>query len=229
MLRPACRHCAARRGIAEPVACYLPPHLTVCRRHRSGSAPPPAPTPASWTSARSPRSSAPSGVTSRWCTSTRGSRWTPPSTTPPAIHQASAPAPGSRASGGDCTSWPPAPAIKPWPPCSAPAPAGQTTAQASPSSRSRSTPTSSGSPRAASGRETRHPPVTLDRHEMGSQSVRRSILRLRWSGSRHSAVPRFPRMHGTPRDRRPARNKSRGSAHARSAGRRVLLQLVVRG
>jgi hypothetical protein len=34
MLRPACRRCAARRGIAEPVACFLPPHLTVCRRHR---------------------------------------------------------------------------------------------------------------------------------------------------------------------------------------------------
>ncbi len=34
MLRPACRRCTARRGIAEPVACHLPPHLTVCRRHR---------------------------------------------------------------------------------------------------------------------------------------------------------------------------------------------------
>jgi len=34
MLRPACRRCTARRGIAEPVACFLPPHLTVCRRHR---------------------------------------------------------------------------------------------------------------------------------------------------------------------------------------------------
>jgi len=33
-LRPACRRCTARAGIAEPVACYLPPHLTVCRRHR---------------------------------------------------------------------------------------------------------------------------------------------------------------------------------------------------
>jgi hypothetical protein len=33
MLRPACRRCTARRGIAEPVACHLPPHLTVCRRH----------------------------------------------------------------------------------------------------------------------------------------------------------------------------------------------------
>jgi hypothetical protein len=33
-LRPACRRCTARRGITEPVACYLPPHLTVCRRHR---------------------------------------------------------------------------------------------------------------------------------------------------------------------------------------------------
>ncbi len=34
MLRPACRRCAARRGIAEPIACHLPPHLTICRRHR---------------------------------------------------------------------------------------------------------------------------------------------------------------------------------------------------
>ncbi len=39
MLRPACRRCAARRGIAEPVACYLPPHQTVCRRHRLWIAP----------------------------------------------------------------------------------------------------------------------------------------------------------------------------------------------
>ena len=34
LLRPACRRCTARRGIAGPVACLLPPHLTVCRRHR---------------------------------------------------------------------------------------------------------------------------------------------------------------------------------------------------
>jgi hypothetical protein len=34
MLRPACRRCTARRGIPGPVACHLPPHLTVCRRHR---------------------------------------------------------------------------------------------------------------------------------------------------------------------------------------------------
>jgi hypothetical protein len=33
LLRPACRRCTARRGIAGPVACHLPPHLTVCRRH----------------------------------------------------------------------------------------------------------------------------------------------------------------------------------------------------
>ena len=33
-LRPSCRRCAARYGITGPVACYLPPHLTVCRRHR---------------------------------------------------------------------------------------------------------------------------------------------------------------------------------------------------
>jgi hypothetical protein len=34
MLRPACRRCTACRGITGPVACYLPPHLTVCCRHR---------------------------------------------------------------------------------------------------------------------------------------------------------------------------------------------------
>ena len=34
LLRPACRRCTARRGVAGPVACRLPPHLTVCRRHR---------------------------------------------------------------------------------------------------------------------------------------------------------------------------------------------------
>lgn len=39
MLRPACRRCTARRGIAEPVACRLPPHLTVCRRHRLWTGP----------------------------------------------------------------------------------------------------------------------------------------------------------------------------------------------
>jgi hypothetical protein len=33
MLRPACRRCTARRGVTDPVACYLPPHRTVCRRH----------------------------------------------------------------------------------------------------------------------------------------------------------------------------------------------------
>jgi hypothetical protein len=34
MLRPACRRCTARYGITEPVASHLPPHQTVCRRHR---------------------------------------------------------------------------------------------------------------------------------------------------------------------------------------------------
>jgi hypothetical protein len=33
-LRLACRRCTARYGIAGPVACHLPPHRTVCRRHR---------------------------------------------------------------------------------------------------------------------------------------------------------------------------------------------------
>jgi hypothetical protein len=34
MLRPACHRCTVRAGITEPVACHLPPHKTVCRRHR---------------------------------------------------------------------------------------------------------------------------------------------------------------------------------------------------
>jgi hypothetical protein len=39
MLRPACRRCTARYGITEPVACFLPPHQTVCRRHRLWTGP----------------------------------------------------------------------------------------------------------------------------------------------------------------------------------------------
>jgi hypothetical protein len=39
MLRPACRRCTARYGITGPVACYLPPHQTVCRRHRLWTGP----------------------------------------------------------------------------------------------------------------------------------------------------------------------------------------------
>ncbi|MEB3050345.1 TniQ family protein [Mycolicibacter sp. MYC123] len=32
--RPACRLCMARRGVYEPVYCWLPDYATVCRRHR---------------------------------------------------------------------------------------------------------------------------------------------------------------------------------------------------
>jgi hypothetical protein len=39
MMRSACRRCTARRGIAGPIACHLPPHLTVCRRHRLWTGP----------------------------------------------------------------------------------------------------------------------------------------------------------------------------------------------
>ncbi len=39
LLRPACRRCTARRGIAGPIACHLPPHLTLCRRHRLWTGP----------------------------------------------------------------------------------------------------------------------------------------------------------------------------------------------
>lgn len=39
MLRPACRRCTARLGTTEPVACHLPPHQTICRRHRLWTGP----------------------------------------------------------------------------------------------------------------------------------------------------------------------------------------------
>ncbi len=39
MLRPACRRCTARRGITGPIACHLPPHQTLCRRHRLWTGP----------------------------------------------------------------------------------------------------------------------------------------------------------------------------------------------
>lgn len=38
-LRPACRRCAARYGITQPVACHLLPHQTLCRRHRLWTGP----------------------------------------------------------------------------------------------------------------------------------------------------------------------------------------------
>jgi hypothetical protein len=39
MLRPACHRCTARYGITAPVACHLPPHQTVCCRHRLWTGP----------------------------------------------------------------------------------------------------------------------------------------------------------------------------------------------
>ena len=33
-VRPACRRCAARRGILGPVPCRMPPDMVVCRRHQ---------------------------------------------------------------------------------------------------------------------------------------------------------------------------------------------------
>jgi hypothetical protein len=39
LLRPACRRCTARRGITGPIACHLPPHQTLCRRHRLWTGP----------------------------------------------------------------------------------------------------------------------------------------------------------------------------------------------
>jgi hypothetical protein len=39
LLRPACRRCTARRGITGPIACRLPPHQAICRRHRLWTGP----------------------------------------------------------------------------------------------------------------------------------------------------------------------------------------------
>jgi hypothetical protein len=39
LLRPACRRCTARLGITGPIACRLPPHQTLCRRHRLWTGP----------------------------------------------------------------------------------------------------------------------------------------------------------------------------------------------
>jgi hypothetical protein len=39
MLRPACRRCTARLGITGPIACRMPPHQTLCRRHRLWTGP----------------------------------------------------------------------------------------------------------------------------------------------------------------------------------------------
>ena len=39
LLRPACRRCTARLGIAGPIACRLPPHQALCRRHRLWTGP----------------------------------------------------------------------------------------------------------------------------------------------------------------------------------------------
>lgn len=38
--RPMCRLCMARRGIHDPVCCWLPVHVTVCQRHNLWIGPP---------------------------------------------------------------------------------------------------------------------------------------------------------------------------------------------
>jgi len=157
MLRPACHRCTARYGITAPVACRLPPHQTVCRRHRLWTGPSArshagqldiSPFPEVLRAQRRHRHLA--QLHHPWRLGTRSATPPAPSTTPCAA------APGSRASSGGCASSPPAPGNGPWPACSAAAQAGKTTAPAAPSSRSRSTPTSSDSPHAASGRSTGH-------------------------------------------------------------------------
>ena len=163
MLRPACRRCTARCGITGPVACHLPPHRTVCRRHRLWTGP----------SARSHAgqldvSPFPEILRAQrrhlaQLHHHRGRKSRPPSATPPTPSTAPcAPAPGSPASSGACASSPPAPGLRP---CAG-VPGWQTTAPATPPSRSRSTPTSSGSPRTYSGR--RAPATTPRRNAPAS-------------------------------------------------------------
>ena len=63
MLRPACRRCTARYGITGPVACFLPPHRTVCRRHRLWTGPAARNHAGQLDVSPSPRFSAPSAAT----------------------------------------------------------------------------------------------------------------------------------------------------------------------
>ena len=153
LLRPACRRCTARLGIAGPVACRLPPHQALCRRHRLWTGP------AARTHAGQLDVSAFPEIPRAQRRHLAQLRHHPRqdveatiSAATHAIYQACARAPGSPASGSACNSSPPAPGNGPWPACSAAAPASKTTAPAKPSSRSLYTPTSSGSPHAASGR-----------------------------------------------------------------------------
>jgi hypothetical protein len=160
MLRPACHRCTARRGITGPVACHLPPHQTVCRRHRLWIGP----------SARSHAaqldiSSFPEILRAqrRHLALVHQHHWwqagTAVSDATRAIHHALRAGtwiPGQRRRLRQLApgTWQQALAG-----CSPSAPGGQTTTPATPPSRSRSTPTSSGSPRAASG---------WPRHETGA-------------------------------------------------------------
>ncbi len=169
MLRPACRRCTARFGITEPVACYLPPHRTVCRRHRLWIGPAArshaaqldiSPLPEVFRAQRCRRHLAQLHHPWRLGDAVRDARG--------AIHHALRGGTWIRASSGGCVSSPPAPGTRPWPARSASAQAGKTAAPATPPSRSPSTPTSSGSPHASSGRKT----PTLVRHrETGKVAV----------------------------------------------------------
>jgi hypothetical protein len=161
---------ARPRQVPPDTAPGLPP-LHGPQRHRradrlppaaatgSGSAPPPAPTPATSMPAGCLRSSARSAGTSPSCTATGGGKSRPPSATPRT--PSTRPCVGTwtpRQRGRACISSTPAPGHRPRP---GPTPAGNTTSPATSSSRSRSTPTSSGSPGAACRRTTpattRHP------------------------------------------------------------------------
>ena len=195
MLRPACRRCTARlrhhRAHRLPPAAApdrLPPPPALDRpgrphpRRPARRQPAPRDPPGA---APPPRPAAPPPVAGR-----RGHH----QRTPPAPStRPCATAPGSPASGSACTSSPPAPGNRPWPACSAARPAGQTTAPATPSSRSRYTPTSSGSPHAASGSTA---PATAPRPD--APASRPSAKWLRFSGRPPPATLQGPATQTEP-------------------------------
>jgi hypothetical protein len=165
MLRPACRRCTARCGIAEPVACHLPPHRTVCRRHRLWAGP----------SARTHASQLDISPLPEILRAQRRHlaqlhhhhHWQlvdiAVSDATHTVLRALASAPGPRASCNASASSTPPHGTRPRP---VPDLAGKATAQATPPSRSRSTPTSSGWPHATSG----HPTSATVRHGLSGSN-----------------------------------------------------------
>jgi len=103
LLRPACRRCTARRGITAPIACRLPPHQTVCRRHRLWTGPAARTHAAQLDIGPLPEILQAQRRHLAQLHTTRGRTSRPPSAPPPRPStRPSAAAPGSRANGSAC-------------------------------------------------------------------------------------------------------------------------------